>query len=145
MERKLLVDEIIDLVDELSEEQIVKILKRTVGIHFVEVSGTYGLSYKAIKEYINTFPLSILRKKSEYENLIFRANPKERLEVYKTIRAPEIHYTPKHVLLQLMYMRDRNLYEVEMKNEIINEVYKLNKKTISGSNELTSLLLNNTF
>jgi len=143
MQRKLIVDEVIDLVEELSDVQIIDILNRTVGIKFIKVGNNYGLSYKDIKESIRTFPLSILRKMPEYENLIFRANPKERIEAYKSIRAPEIHYTPKHVLLQLIYMRDRNIYEVELKNEIINEVYKLNKLNINfESNELTSLLLN---
>lgn len=142
MQRIFFINEVLEISSEMKDEEIANILEELIDIKFVNIEGRLGLSYKAIKEYIRTFPLVAIKKEGIYKDLIFQARPKERIRVYNTTRSPEYHYTPRHVLLQLLYMRERNVYETELKNEIIGKIYNYNRTNMrKASNKFTELLL----
>lgn len=139
MQREEYIKEILNLVKEFKEKEIVSIIEKNTPIRFnyIYTSGKYGISYKDIKINLNGFPLSIIRKVDNYKNLYFIISPKEKLIIYDTLSAANIHYTPKHVLMQILYLRERNLDEIKLKENILNDIYKKYK---TKNNPLTSLL-----
>ncbi|MEI2422519.1 hypothetical protein V6O07_19735, partial [Arthrospira platensis SPKY2] len=131
MQRQDYIEEILNLINGITEENLVKIIEKNTPIRFnyIYTCGKYGISYKEIKVNLNGFPLSIIRKQNldDYKDLYFKVSPKEKLIIYDTLSAAEIHYTPKHVLMQILYLREKNLNEMKLKDNIINDIYKYKK------------------